>query len=81
VSGDPEESGFGESGFSKERNSCTLESRNAISRRKGCVGPQQEIVDDRWHSIGDREKESPESIDIRIRDPANSKVPIEVAGS
>jgi hypothetical protein len=32
------------------------------------------------YHIGDREKESPESIDIRIRDPANSEIPIEVTG-
>jgi hypothetical protein len=32
-------------------------------------------VEDRWHSIGDQEKESPESIDIRVHDPANSEVP------
>jgi hypothetical protein len=37
-------------------------------------------VEDRWHSIGDREKVSPESFDIRIRDPANSEIPIEVTG-
>jgi hypothetical protein len=43
-------------------------------------GPQQEIVEDRWHSIGDREKVSPESFGIRIRDPANSEIPIEVTG-
>jgi hypothetical protein len=30
---------------------------------------------DRWRSIGDREKEGPKSIDVRIRDPVNSKVP------
>jgi hypothetical protein len=41
------------------------------------VWATQELVEDRWHtSIGDREKESPESIDIRIRDPANSEIPI-----
>jgi hypothetical protein len=44
-------------------------------------GPQQEIVEDRWHSIGDRGKVSPESINIRIRDPAKSDIPIEVTGS
>jgi hypothetical protein len=43
-------------------------------------GPQQELVEDRWHHIGDREKASPESFDIRIRDPANSEIPIEVTG-
>jgi hypothetical protein len=32
------------------------------------------------YHIGDREKESPESIDIRIRDPANPEIPIEVMG-
>jgi hypothetical protein len=37
-------------------------------------------VEDRWHSIGDREKVSPESFGIRIRDPANSEIPIEVTG-
>jgi len=40
-----------------------------------CVGPQQESVEDRWHGIGDWEKEGPESIDIRICDPMNSEVP------
>jgi hypothetical protein len=30
--------------------SCSLESRNAISRRRSCVGPQQELVEDRWHT-------------------------------
>jgi hypothetical protein len=30
------------------------------------------------YHIGDREKASPKSIDIRIRDPANSEIPIEV---
>jgi hypothetical protein len=48
---------------------------------EGVVWATQELVEDRWHSIGDREKESPESIDIRIRDPANSEIPIEVTGS
>jgi hypothetical protein len=48
---------------------------------EGLCGPQQELVEDRWHHIGDREKESPESIDIRIRDPANPEIPIEVTGS
>jgi hypothetical protein len=47
---------------------------------EGSCGPQQEIVEDRWHSIGDREKVSPESFGIRIRDPANSEIPIEVTG-
>jgi hypothetical protein len=32
------------------------------------------------YHIGDREKESPESIDIRIRYPANSEISIEVTG-
>jgi hypothetical protein len=32
------------------------------------------------YHIGDREKESPESIDITIRDPANSEIPIEATG-
>jgi hypothetical protein len=31
-------------------------------------------VEDRWHSIGDREKESPKSIDIRARNPMNFEV-------
>jgi hypothetical protein len=30
------------------------------------------------YHIGDREKESPESIDIRIHDPMNPEIPIEV---
>jgi hypothetical protein len=38
----------------------------------GTVG----AVEDRWHSIRDREKEGPKSIDIRIRDPVNFKVPM-----
>jgi hypothetical protein len=32
------------------------------------------------HHIGDQEKESPESIDIRICDLANSEIPIEATG-
>jgi hypothetical protein len=44
-------------------------------------GPRQELVEDRCHPIGDREKESPKSIDIRIHDPANFKIPIEVTRS
>jgi hypothetical protein len=32
------------------------------------------------YHIGDREKVSPESFGIRIRDPANSEIPIEVTG-
>jgi hypothetical protein len=32
------------------------------------------------YHIGDQEKASPESIDIRIRDPSNSEIPIEVTG-
>jgi hypothetical protein len=38
-------------------------------------------VEDRWSNIGDREKASHESIDIRTRDPANSEIPIEVTRS
>jgi hypothetical protein len=30
-------------------------------------------VEGRWHSIEDRGKESPKSIDIRIRDPTKSE--------
>jgi hypothetical protein len=46
VSGDPEESGFRESGFGelgflRMGNTCRLESRNAIFRRKGRVGHSQ----------------------------------------
>jgi hypothetical protein len=37
-------------------------------------------VEDRWHSVGDREKESPESFGIRIRDPVNSEIPIWATG-
>jgi hypothetical protein len=37
-------------------------------------------VDYRWHSIKDREKVSPKSFGIRIRDPASFKIPIEVTG-
>jgi hypothetical protein len=44
------------------------------------VGSQQEIVENRWHSIGDREKVSPKSFVIRIHDPTNSKTPIDVTG-
>jgi hypothetical protein len=33
------------------------------------------------YHIGDREKASPESIDIRIRDPVNPEIPIEVTRS
>jgi hypothetical protein len=51
-----------------------------ISRQENFVGPQQELVENRWHSIGDREKESSESIDIRIRDLVNSEILIEVTG-
>jgi hypothetical protein len=43
-------------------------------------GPRYELVEDRCHPIGDREKESPKSISIRIRDPVNSEIPIEVKG-
>jgi hypothetical protein len=32
------------------------------------------------YHIGDREKASPESIDISIRNPVNSEIPIEVTG-
>jgi hypothetical protein len=38
-------------------------------------GPQQEIVEDRWHSIGDQEKVRPETFGIKIHDPVNSEVP------
>jgi hypothetical protein len=38
------------------------------------------LVEDMWHSIGDRGKASPESFDVRIRDPASSETPIEVTG-
>jgi hypothetical protein len=31
--------------------------------------------------IGDREKASPESVDIRIRDPTNREIPIEATGA
>jgi hypothetical protein len=43
-------------------------------------GPQQELVENMWHSIGDQEKASPESFDIRIRDPVKFDIPIEVTG-
>jgi hypothetical protein len=39
-------------------------------------GPQQGLVEDRWHSIGDREKARPETLSIRNRDPANSEIPM-----
>jgi hypothetical protein len=32
------------------------------------------------YHIGDQKKTSPKSIDIRIRDPANFEIPIEVTG-
>ena len=38
-------------------------------------------MEDRWRNIEDREKESPESIDIRIHNPANLKILIEVTRS
>jgi hypothetical protein len=44
-------------------------------------GPRQELVEERCHPIEDREKETPESIDIRIHDPGNSEIPIEVTRS
>jgi hypothetical protein len=44
------------------------------------VGPQ-ELVEDRLRNIGDREKASSESIDIRIRDPTNFEIPIAVMRS
>jgi hypothetical protein len=37
-------------------------------------------VEDRCHNIGDREKVSPKSFSIRIHDPANSEILIEVTG-
>jgi hypothetical protein len=43
-------------------------------------GPQPELVEDRWHRIGDRGKVRPETFGIRIRDPANSEILIEVTG-
>jgi hypothetical protein len=42
---------------------------------EGSCGPHPELVGDRWWNIGDQEKGSPESFDIRIRDPANPKIP------
>jgi hypothetical protein len=44
---------------------------------EGSCGPHPELVGDRWWNIGDREKGSPESFDIRIRDPANPEIPTE----
>jgi hypothetical protein len=68
------------------RNQRIRVSENRILRQLGITirdipmgescGPQQEIVEDRWHShIGDREKVSPESFDIQIRDPASFEIP------
>jgi hypothetical protein len=34
-----------------------------------------------WYNIGDLEKVRPKSFGIRICDPANPKIPIEVTGS
>jgi hypothetical protein len=41
---------------------------------EGSCGPHLELVGDRWRNIGDQEKGSPESFDIRIRDPANPEM-------
>jgi hypothetical protein len=43
-------------------------------------GPQEVSGGQVAHSIGDQEKEGLESIDIRIRDPANPEIPIEGTG-
>jgi hypothetical protein len=44
------------------------------------VGPQHDLVEDRWHSIRDREKVRPETFGIRIRDPTNPEILTEVTG-
>jgi hypothetical protein len=39
-------------------------------------------VEDRWHTVSEFEgKYSPETLDIRIRDPVKPEIPIEVTGS
>jgi hypothetical protein len=68
-------SGFGISEVLRTGYSDSLESRSAIFPTGELCGPQQELVEDRWHSIGDREKARPETFGIRIRDPANFEVP------
>jgi hypothetical protein len=80
VSGDPRKSGFGESGISRDRELLQLGiAKRDIPTGELC-GPQGVSGGQVAYHIGDREKESPESIDIRIRDPANSEIPIEVTG-
>jgi hypothetical protein len=45
------------------------------------VGPQPELVEDRWRAIsGIGKKVRFETIVIRVRDPVNSEIPTEVTG-
>jgi hypothetical protein len=79
VSGDPRKSGFGESGVSRTRNLAAWNRDPRYPDGELC-GATTGVVEDRWRNIGDRGKESPESIDIRIRDPVNPEILIEVTG-
>jgi hypothetical protein len=51
VSGDPEESGFGESGFSKNKKLLPLGIAKRDIPTEGLCGPQSGLVEDRWHTI------------------------------